>query len=133
MQALLRIGQAILASGKVDRDRLEALRLALYADGAIGRPAADFLVKLQRRVQYPNSGFEQLFYRAIKDHVLKDGTVDAEQAAWLRHNLFSDAEITDEEQEFLRELIGETDLVSREILVLLAEAMRFPQERNNSI
>lgn len=133
MQSLLRIERDILATGRIDSGHLEALRLALYSGAEISRPAADLLVRLRGRVQYPDSGFERLFYRAIKDHVLRDGPVDAEQSAWLRHNLFSGAEITDEEQAFLRGVIGETDLLSREILVLLAEAMRFPQERNNSI
>src|SRR4029453_19015028 len=84
MQELRRIEQDILARGKVDSDHLEALRVALYTGGTIGRPEADFLVELHTRVQHPNPGFEHLYYRAIKDHVLVDGRVDAAEAAWLR-------------------------------------------------
>jgi hypothetical protein len=133
MRALLRNEQEIPASGKLNSDHREAIRLALDAGRAIGRPAADCLVEVQRRVQYPDSGFEQLFHRAIKDHVLNDGPTDARQAAWLRHNLFADAKITHEEQVFLREVIGEASEGSRLLLALLAEAMTFPEERNNTM
>src|SRR4029453_2544600 len=112
MQELRRIEQDILARGKVDSDHLEALRLALYAGGAVGLPEADFLVELHKRVQHPNPGFEHLFYRAIRDHVLADGRIDAGEAAWLRRMVFADGTITDEERKFLHELKGEAGHVS---------------------
>ena len=79
----------------------------MYAGGTVGRPAADFLVELHKRVQHPNPAFEHLFYRAVKDHVLADGRIDAEEAAWLRRVLFADGKIDDEERKFLHELKGE--------------------------
>src|SRR5581483_1582062 len=97
MQELRRIEQDILAKGKGDSDHLEALRLALYAGGKVGRPAADFLVELHKRVQHPNPAFEHLFYRAIKDHVLVDGRIDTGEAGWLRQLVFADGTIRDEE------------------------------------
>ena len=132
MQELRRIEQDILARGKVDSDHLEALRLALYAGGAVSRPALNFLVELHKRVQHPNPGFEHLFYRAIKDHVLGDGRVDAEEAAWLRQVLFTDGTIKDEERKFLHELKGEARELSPEFEALFAEAMKMPQERHTS-
>jgi hypothetical protein len=132
VQELRRIEQNILARGKVDSDHLEALRLALYAGGTVSRPAADFLVELHKRVQHPNPAFEHLFYRAIKDHVLADGQIDAEEAAWLWRMLFADGTITDEERKFLHELKGEAGHVTREFEALFAEAMKFPQERHTS-
>ena len=77
MQELRRVGQDILAVGRVDSAHLEALRQALYAGGSIGRPAADLLVELHKRVQHPNPAFEHLFYRAVTDHVLAGGGVGA--------------------------------------------------------
>jgi len=132
MQELRRIEQDILGRGKVDSDHLEALRSALYVDGTVGRPAADFLVELHKRVEHPNPGFEHLFYRAIKDHVLVDGRIDAMQAAWLRQMLFADDTIRDEERKFLHELKGEAAHTCHEFETLFAEAMKFPHERNTS-
>jgi hypothetical protein len=128
MQELRRIEKDILARGKVDSDHLEALRLALYAGGTVGRPAADFLVELHKRVQHPNPGFEHLFYRAITDHVLVDGRIDAEEAAWLRRMVFTDGKIRDEERKLLHELRGEAGQVSHEFEVLFEEGMKEPQE-----
>jgi hypothetical protein len=128
MQELRRIEKDILARGKVDSDHLEALCLALYAGGTVGRPAADFLVELHKRVQHPNPGFEHLFYRAIKDHVVVHGRIDAEEAAWLRRVVFVDGKIKDEERKLLHELKGEAGQVSREFEALFEEGMKEPQE-----
>jgi hypothetical protein len=132
MQELRRIEQDILARGKVDSDHLEALRRALYAGGTVGRPEADFLVELHKRVQHPNPAFEHLFYRAIKDHVLVDGRIDAGEAAWLRQVLFAGGTIKDGGRKFLHELKGEAGRTSPEFEALFAEAMKMPQERRSS-
>lgn len=130
MQELRRIEQDILARGKVDSDHLEALRAALYTGGTVGRPEADFLVELHKRVQHPNPGFEHLYYRAIKDHVLVNGRLDAAEAAWLREVLLADGTIKDEERKFLHELRGEAQELSWEFEALFAQAMKLPQERH---
>jgi hypothetical protein len=129
VQELWAIEQDILARGKVDSDHLEALRLALYAGGTVGRPAADFLVELHKRVGHPNPGFEHLFYRAVKDHVLAHGRIDAEETAWLRRMVFADGRMDDEERKFLHELKGEAEQVGREFEVLFAESMKQPPEQ----
>jgi hypothetical protein len=130
MRASHRIEHDILAKGKVDSDHLEALRLALYTGGTVRRPEADFLVELHKRLQRHNPAFEHLFYRAIRDHVLVDGRVGAEETAWLRRMLFADGKITDEERKFLHELKGEAGQVGDEFETLFVEAMKFPQERH---
>jgi hypothetical protein len=132
MQELRRIEKDILARGKVDSDHLEALRLALYAGGTVSRPAADFLVELHKRVQHPNPGFEHLFYRAITDHVLVGGRIDAEETAWLRRMVFADGKIKDEERKLLHELKGEAGQISREFEALFEEATKEPQEAHTS-
>ena len=132
MLHLREIEKVILANGKVDSNRLEELRVALYAGGKVGRPAADFLVELHKRVQHPNPAFEHLFYQTIKDHVLVDGRVGAEEAAWLRRMLFTDGKIDDEERKFLHELKGEIQQVSQEFEVLYKESMKQPQEQHTS-
>src|SRR5437868_14006447 len=99
--------QDILANGKVEGPEMEQLRQVLYADGKIDRQEADFLVELHKRVQRVSPGFEQFFYKAIKDHILADGAVSVEETAWLRQMLFADGKIDDHERKFLRELKGE--------------------------
>src|ERR1051326_9568724 len=99
MLKLRQIEQDILAKGKIDKPELELLRRELYAGGKIDRQKADFLVELHKRVQHMNPAFQHFFYQAIKDHILADGDIDTEEAAWLRQMLFADGKIDDEEGE----------------------------------
>ena len=128
MLKLKQIEHDILAVGKVDGPELEALRQRLYADGKIDRAEADFLVALHKRVQHITPAFEHFYYRAIKDHVLADGRIDAEEAAWIRRMLLTDGVLKDEERKLLHELKGEAKEVSREFESLFAECMKRPPE-----
>lgn len=129
MLKLRQIEQDILATGKVDGPELESLRRALYAHEKIERPEADFLVELHKRVQHLSPAFEQLYYQAIKDHILAHGRIDAEETTWLKQMLFADGKIDDEERKFLHELKGEAKHVSREFEVLFGESMKQPPEQ----
>jgi hypothetical protein len=129
MLKLRQIAQDILATGKIDGPELEVLRRHLYVDGEIDRPRADFLVELYKRVQHKTPAFEQFFYQAVKDHILADGRIDAEEAAWLRQMVFADSKIADEERKFLHELNGEAKQADREFEVLFAESMKQPVEQ----
>lgn len=130
MMDFRKIEHDILANGRVDGNELEVLRRELYAGGQIDRHAADFLVGLHKRVQHLTPAFEQFFYKAIKDHILADGRIDAEEAAWLRQLLFADGKIDDQERKFLHELKGEAKQVSDEFERMLADSMKQPQEQH---
>ena len=130
MLKLRQVEQHILATGKVDTPELEVLRQELYAHGKIDRPEADFLVQLHKRVQHRTPAFDHLFFQAIKDHILTDGRITAEQAAWLRQKLFAGRTIKDEERKLLHELKGEAKQVCREFQVLFEESMKQPPEQH---
>lgn len=132
MLDLRQMEQAILATGKVESQELELLRRELYSAGKIGRREADFLVVLHKRLQHLDPSFQQFFYQAIKDHILANGRIGAEEAAWLRRMLFADGKFRDEERKLLRELKGEAKEVSREFEVLFEESMKQPQEPHTS-
>lgn len=130
MLKLRQIEQEIMAKGKVDSPELEALRRQSYARGKIDRPTADFLVELHKRVQHVNPGFEQFFYTAIKDYVLRDSRIDAEKTTWLRQMLFANGNLDDEERKFLHELKGEAADLSHEFVLLFEESMKkSPEQR----
>jgi tellurite resistance protein len=132
MQNLRAIEEKILANGRVDTAELEMLRKELYADGKIDRKEADFLVELHKRVQHMTPAFEHFFYAAIKHHILADGRIDADEAAWLRRMLFADGKIDDQERKLLHELKGEAKEVSPEFEALFKECMKQPQEQHTS-
>src|SRR6478672_10449374 len=130
MSQLRQLEKEIMDHGKVNGSELETLRLWVYANGKPDRPMAEFLVELHKRVQHMTPAFEQFFYQAIKDHILADGRIDAEEAAWLRRMLFADGKIDDEERKMLHELKGEAGQVSPEFEVLFAECMKQPPEQH---
>ena len=132
MQELRRIEQDILSRGKVDSDHLEMLHRQLYAGGKVDREEADFMVELHKRVQQPNPGFEQLFYNALKDHILADGRIHGSEVLWLRRILFRGGKITDEERKFLLELKVEAGQTSREFETFFDEAIQLQQARHLS-
>jgi hypothetical protein len=129
MPNLREIEKDILATGKVDSQHLEALRECLYADGKVGREEVDFLAELHKRVQHPNPAFEELFYEVVKDHILADDRIDAEETAWLRRMLFADGKFHDEGRKFLYQLKGEAKQVSPEFESLFRESMKQPVEQ----
>jgi nucleoid-associated protein YejK len=130
MLLLREIEQAILTTSKLDNLHLEVLRREVYVEGKVDRRMADFLVELHKRVQHLTPAFERLFYQAIKDHVLADGHIDAEEAAWLRQMLFADGKIDDRERKLLHELKGEASQVCPEFELLFVESMKMPQEQH---
>ena len=130
MLKLRQIEQDILATGKINGRELEVLRGQLYVDGKIDRKRADFLVELHKRIQHKSPAFEHFFYQGIKDHILADGRIGAEEAAWLRQLLFADGKIEDEERKFLHELKGEAKHVSHEFEALFKESMKQPPEQH---
>ncbi len=120
---LRQLKEDVLANGKVESNELEVLRQELYSDGKVGRQQADFLVELYKQTQRPNRAFEQFFYQTVKNHVLSDGTIRAEETAWLRQLLLRDRRIKDRERKFLTELKGEARQVGPEFDALFAECM----------
>jgi uncharacterized tellurite resistance protein B-like protein len=127
-----KIEQEILAIGRVNGPELEVLRQLIYADGKVDRPKADFLVELHKRVQHLTPAFEHFFYQAIKDHILADGRIDAEETAWLREMLFADGKIDDHERKLLHEINGEAKDHCPEFTKLFTECMKQPQQQHTS-
>jgi hypothetical protein len=124
MADLKKLKAEILADGRIDDGEVERLRGELYADGKIDRDEVEFLIALRNEAVAACPAFEQLFFGALKSNVLEDGTIDAQEAAWLRRMLFADGKIDDREKQFLRELRREASQVSPEFQRLHDECLR---------
>jgi hypothetical protein len=100
---------AILADGEIDEAEVKVLRKELWADGEIDTDEVKFLIELRNEAQKRararnaevNPKFEQLFFKAIEQNVLKDGKIDTREANWLRNMLFADGKIDANEKKFL--------------------------------
>jgi uncharacterized tellurite resistance protein B-like protein len=99
----------LLADGKIDDDEVKALRKELWEDGQIDQDEVRFLVELRNQAQRKakakkaevNPKFMALFFKALEENVLKDGTIDAAEAGWLREMLFADGKIDADEKKFM--------------------------------
>ncbi len=129
---LRELEERILASGRVEGHEIRELKELLYSGGKVGRREADFLVVLHKRVANPTPSFDKFFYQAIKDHVLANGRISAEETSWLRQMLFRDDRISDEERVFLKQLKGEAQGYAPEFEQLFEEAMKHPHEARTS-
>src|SRR5262245_55951598 len=78
MSKLNDLKSRLLADESIDDAEVELLRRELYADGAIDREEAVFLVELRGEAKSTCAAFEQFFFAALKQHLLDDGTIDAE-------------------------------------------------------
>ena len=117
------LGMRILTNGKVEGHEVESLRKAFSANGKIDRQEAEFLLDLYRRTDQIAPAFEKFFCKVIKQHLLADGTIDSERAAWLRRLIFMDGKVNEREKKLLRELKGEARQVSPEYQTLYEECL----------
>jgi len=124
MSKLEEMKKRILADGTIDDAEVAELRKELFADGKIDREEADLLVALRDEAKQVSAGFENLFYDAIKQFVLGDGQIDADEAAWLRKVLLADGKIDAAERKLLNELHTQARQVSPEFQQLFDECMK---------
>ncbi len=127
---LRELEERIAGKGRVDGADLEALRDVVYSNGKVDRTRADFLAELHKRVQRKSPAFDHFFYQAIKNHILADGRISAEESGWLRQLVFADGKIDDQERKFLHELKGEAKETAPEFDKLFQEAMKQPPEQH---
>jgi hypothetical protein len=132
MRELRHIEEHVDKHGRVNGHELEEMRQLLYADGKIDRKEANFLVELHKRVKNRTRAFEQFFYKALKDHILTDGKINARKTAWLQDALVSDGKIDDETRKFLHQLKGEATQVHPDFEKLIRKVMKQPPEQRTS-
>jgi uncharacterized membrane protein YebE (DUF533 family) len=122
---------ALLADGKIDDTEVKVLKKELWEDGKIDQDEVKFLVELRNAAQKKakarkeevNPKFEALFFKAIEENVLADGTIDAQEAAWLRAMLFADRKIDANEKKFLAKIKKAAKSTSPQFEQLYQECM----------
>ena len=124
MADLKSLKTTILADGVIDDAEVEIIRRELYADGVIDQDEVEFLIAVRNDAQRVCPAFEALFFEAVKQNVLTDGAIDAEEADWLRQMLFADGRIDEQEKKLLADLKKGATHVSPEFQRLYDECMK---------
>lgn len=123
MTTLRELVSKILDDGKVDGPELAAVQSMVLADGKVSRYEAECLIELHRRVERVSPAFERFFYSAVKRHLLADGVIDPEEAAWLRRVIYADGRVEERERKLVRELKGEAATTCPEFDALYADCL----------
>jgi hypothetical protein len=124
MSQLTELRSRLLADGKIDDEEVALIRKELFADGQIDRDEVEFLIAVRNEAREVCPAFEELFFTALKQNVLTDGSIDADEAAWLRKTLFADGKVDEAEKKFLQVLRTEARQVSPEFQQLFDECMK---------
>jgi len=114
MANLQQLKVQILADGIIQDEDVEVICRELYPDAKFNREQVEFLIALRNEADSVCVTFEQLVFEAVKFHVLIDGCIDAEEAAWLRRMLFADGSIDERKKRLLRDLKNDAGRVSSE-------------------
>jgi len=124
MSRLQEIKARVLADGVIDDAEVQELRAELYADGKIDRDEANLLFELRNEAKQTCASFDKLCFDAVKQNLLADGSLDADEATWLRKMLFADGKIDAAEKQFLQELRTQAKQVSPEFQKLMDECLK---------
>lgn len=123
MADLAALKRELLADGQIDEAEVTRIREELYADGTIEADEVRFLVELRNEAKQLHPSFSGLFFQALSDHFLADGTIDGAEASQLRGILFADGTIDPEEKEFLKKLKAQAKSTSPEFDALYKECL----------
>ncbi len=96
--------ELLLADGTIDRREVDLMRKELFADGAIDDIELEFLLELKKSAASVAPSFHQLVLDAVKNNILADGVITAQEASWLRRWVISEGGVDDSMKKFLREL-----------------------------
>ena len=115
---------ALLADGQIDEREVDIIRKEFFADGRIDRSELEFLLEIKREATAAVPSFQKLLFEAVRSVILADGSIDANEAAWLRTWIYADGKVDADEKHWLKELKLLANRVSPEFMALYNECMK---------
>lgn len=112
-----------LADGAIGEREYLIIRKELVADRNIEREELEFLLDLRKSARAVAPAFSQFINEIIKKSILKDGTLSAKEASWLRKWILADRKVSAEEKQLLADLKKAATQVSPEFQALYDECM----------
>ena len=108
----------LLADGAIDEREVVAIRKELFADNRIDDIELEFLLEVKKSANSVVPSYRQLVLDAIKNNILQDGVISAQEASWLRRWIISEGKADDAMKKFLQELRAGAKQVAREFEAL---------------
>jgi hypothetical protein len=115
--------ELLLADGTIDRREVDLMRKELFADGHIDDIELEFLLELKKSAASTAPSFRQLVLDAIKNNILADGVITAQEASWLRRWIISEGQVDEAMKKFLQELKSGAKQMAREFETLCNQCL----------
>ena len=116
--------RALLSDGRIDLKETAIVREEIFADDRVDKSELEFLFSLRKEAESCVQAFTELFFNAVKKHILADGVITAAEAKWLRKMIFADGSIDPEEKQLMQALKHEARDVAPEFTQLYEECMK---------
>ena len=116
--------RALLSDGRIDLKETAIIREEIFADGRVDKSELEFLFNLRRDAESCVQAFQEMFFQAVKKHMLADGVISAAEAKWLRKMIFADGTVDEDEKKLMQGLKQEARDVSPEFQKLYDEIMK---------
>lgn len=123
MGNLHQLRSELLRDNKITDDEVALIREYIEQDGKLDIDDIRLLVDLLVDAREVSAGFDDLFFPALKEVILRDGMIGYDENYYLLKMLYGDGVVRDCERAFLLELRQEADRVSAEFESLCAQAM----------
>src|SRR5262245_29272363 len=116
--------RALLLDGRIDLKETALVREEVFSDDRVDKSELEFLFALRKEAESCVQAFSDLFFSAVKKHMLSDGSISAAEAKWLRKMIFQDESIDEEEKKLMQDLKAGARDVSPEFQKLFDECMQ---------
>ena len=116
--------RALLADGRIDLKETAIVKEEIFADDRVDKSELEFLFSLRKEAESCVQAFTDLFFAAVKKHMLADGAISASEAKWLRKMIFHDGTVDAEEKQLLQDLKAGARDVAPEFTKLFDECMK---------
>ncbi len=116
--------RALLLDGRIDLKETAVIREEIFADDRVDKSELEFLFSLRRDAESVVQAFSDLFFAAVKKHMLEDGSISTAEAKWLRKMIFADGTVDDDEKKLMQELKAGARDTAPEFQKLFDEIMK---------
>jgi hypothetical protein len=111
----------LLADGRLGVGETKLVKRLIMADGKVDSDEAAFLLEVKRAAREVHPDFTQFLQDIIRKAILRDGSIDPPEVAWLRKMVLQDRVVDAAEMAFLIQLGREAKRVCSEFVHLLKE------------
>ena len=123
MAGLFEFHDRLLADGKITVNEVGVIKDFIAEDGALDYSDIKFLVGLMKEADYVCSEFDELLFPCLRQVILADGRVTADEQYLLLQMLYSDGDVREIEHQFIRDLYRDVKEVTPELQHLCETAL----------